>query len=135
MKLVARMPPAADVGPDVPLWPGEKMGSFSVASAYQLLTGGNLPEYEKKWNKIWCLDTLERIRVFMWQVLHDRIQTNWRTAKWNLTEPYCSHCGQMEETTLHVLRDCPIAVEVWKHLLKEDIEGVSLFAHFSNGLS
>jgi hypothetical protein len=123
MKLVARMPPTADVGPDVPLWPGEKMGNFSVASAYQLLTGGNLPDSEKKWNKVWRLDTLERIRVFMWQVLHDRIQTNWRTAKWNLTEPYCSHCGQMEETTLHVLRDCPIAVEVWKHLLKEDDRG------------
>jgi ribonuclease HI len=29
----------------------------------------------------------------------------------------------MEETTLHVLRDCPIAVEVWKHLLKEDDRG------------
>jgi ribonuclease HI len=123
MKLVACMPPQADNGPDVPLWPGERMGNFSVATAYQYLTGMQLREHEKKWHAIWRLETIERIRVFMWQVLHDRIQTKWRTAKWNLTDPYCNYCGQMEETTMHVLRDCPLAVEVWQHLLDEDHRG------------
>ncbi|GAU51253.1 hypothetical protein TSUD_412460, partial [Trifolium subterraneum] len=112
-----------DNGPDTPLWPGERMGNFSVATAYQYLTGVHLREYEKKWFKIWRLETTERIRVFMWQVLHDRILTNWRTAKWNLTDPYCSYCEHMEETTLHVLRDCPLAVEVWQHLLEEEHRG------------
>jgi hypothetical protein len=57
MKLVARMPPTADDGPDVPLWPGEKMGMFSVATTYQHLTEGYLPEPDKKWKNIWRLET------------------------------------------------------------------------------
>ncbi|CAJ2661977.1 unnamed protein product [Trifolium pratense] len=34
-----------------------------------------------------------------------------------LGEPYCDHCYQFEESILHVIRDCPIAVQTWQHLL------------------
>lgn len=54
--------------------------------------------------------------MFAWLVLHHRILTNARKAR--LGDPYCSNCRGVEETTLYVLRDCPIASEVWHHLLR-----------------
>lgn len=36
----------------------------------------------------------------------------------HLGEPYWFHCNDVEETTLHVLRDCPLRMLVWLNLLR-----------------
>lgn len=37
---------------------------------------------------------------------------------WKIGDPYCMHCGQLIETTLHVMRDCPLALVVWLNVVK-----------------
>lgn len=36
----------------------------------------------------------------------------------HLGEPYWFHCNDVEETRLHVLRDCPLRMLVWLNLLR-----------------
>lgn len=44
--------------------------------------------------------------------------TNFRRSKWGVgISPLCSICGREDETTIHVLRDCDYAIQVWLHLV------------------
>jgi hypothetical protein len=106
------------------------MGEFTVAKAYRRMTGFHTDQDVQLWKQIWRMEAPERIKVFMWQVLHDRLLTNWRMARWNLKSPYCSYCGHLEETTLHVLRDCPLANIIWSHLVDIQHRGSFFLAAF-----
>lgn len=49
--------------------------------------------------------------------MHDRLMGNANRVKRQLAlDPRCAHCGAEEETTLHILRDCTAANEVWRHV-------------------
>jgi hypothetical protein len=100
------------------LWPGNNLGQFTVSSAYNKLECGmrmSAQHTDQLWTKIWRIPSLERVRVFMWLIKHDLILTNFRLARWGLRNAYCDHCGQFEETTIHVLRDCSFASTIWRH--------------------
>ena len=60
----------------------------------------------------------ERVRCFVWLLRHDRLLTKVRLAKMHLGSPMCYFCGDELETTLHVLRDCPIAMSIWMNTVK-----------------
>jgi hypothetical protein len=60
-KIIATIPPDDGEGPDVCVWPGTKMGLFSVSSAYQLLRGHYEIDQNTIWRRIWRLDVPERI--------------------------------------------------------------------------
>jgi ribonuclease HI len=108
---------------DTQLWPGSSTGRFTVASAYQLIATNTVENVDNKWSQIWKLETIERVRVFIWQMAHDRLLTNSRLARWHLGGPDCHSCVHFEETLLHVLRDCPVAVNIWNHLLPRHDKG------------
>jgi ribonuclease HI len=116
-KLHAIVPPHASNEEDKQFWPGTTSGQFTASSAYYMLTKNTLNDVNKRWKEIWKIESIERIRVFVWLLVHDRLLTKSRLARWQLGNPYCHHCHQFEETTTHVMRDCPIAVNIWRHLL------------------
>jgi ribonuclease HI len=62
---------------------------------------------------VWKLHVPERVRSFVWLIKHDRLMTYSRLNRMHIGNPYCHHCGDAIETTLHVLRDCPLAEAVW----------------------
>jgi hypothetical protein len=70
-KLHAIVIPHADSGSDVPMWPGDRMGYFTVKAACQLLTGDYYATANTIWKKL-CgsLEVMERVRVFVWQMIH-----------------------------------------------------------------
>jgi ribonuclease HI len=111
------VPPHPSQGEDTPLWLGMNNGQVTVSAAYHLITGDIVKENDKKWNQIWRIDSIERIRVFIWQLTHDKLLTKARLAKWHLGDALCYNCGHFEETTLHVVRDCKVAVDIWRYLL------------------
>ena len=39
----------------------------------------------------------------------------------HLGDAYCRHYGDTIEITMHVLRDCPITMMVWVHIVDVDI--------------
>lgn len=61
--------------------------------------------------------------MFVWQLYHNRLLTRSRIFKWGVGSPFCYHCNNIEETTLHVLRDCPLARIVWNHLVEAHNRG------------
>jgi hypothetical protein len=119
-KLYAILPPPSDGDIDRRVWSGTDNGQFSIASAYNLLCSLGDHNREMGWVRIWKLKVPERIRSFIWLVRHDRLITNYRKSKMHIGEPWCTHCVDIIEDTLHVLRDCPLAKSVWCNLLNND---------------
>jgi hypothetical protein len=123
-KLHAIVPPHDSQGKDVSLWPGTSTGAFTVSAAYHLITGDIMKHADKKWAQVWKIEGMERVKVFTWQLVHDRLLTKSRLARWNITSPLCHNCHQFIENTIHVVRDCKVAVHVWQHLLSSQERGV-----------
>jgi ribonuclease HI len=113
------VPPAANMGKDVCLWPGNSNGKFTVSSAYELMCmeGEEDDSQREVWINVWKLEVHERVRCFIWVARHGRILTNKLKHNMRLGEPFCSHCTLQVESILHVLRDCPLARVVWIHLV------------------
>jgi hypothetical protein len=116
-KLQAIVPHHTSHEEDVQLWPGTNTGQFTVSAAYHLITGDAMKRDEKKWSQIWKINSMERVRVFIWQLVHDRLMTNTRLARWQMGSSRCNSCIHFDETTIHVIRDCSIASNIWRHLL------------------
>lgn len=94
------------------------MERFSVSSAYHLIMKSSSLQTASKWTRLRKIDIIERIKAFGWQLLHNRLLTNSRKARWGLGSAFCSHCRFFEETSLHVLRDCPLVVPILRHLVQ-----------------
>lgn len=93
------------------------MGDFTVSSAYNKINYIPNSHSDDMWKQIWNIKSPERIKVFMWLVAHNRLTTNMRIARWDGETPFCHHCQGMEEFVLSVLRDCPMASQIWLHLI------------------
>ncbi|KAH9647730.1 putative ribonuclease H protein [Citrus sinensis] len=65
----------------------------------------------------------QAIRVFIWTVLHDRLKIKRELMRRHLvSNGYCDRCGLDLESTLHVLRDCPMAKRVWNHFVPRSLQ-------------
>ncbi|GAU22495.1 hypothetical protein TSUD_296140 [Trifolium subterraneum] len=117
LKMHAILPPTLRDGVDMPIWPGDNTGRFTVRAAYAAIANNEVTEDNKVWKQIWSLSVMERVRVFVWQIQHGRLLTKQWLAKMQLGEPYCDNCYQFEESIIHVIRDCPMAVQTWQQLL------------------
>ncbi|KAK9015627.1 hypothetical protein V6N11_006726 [Hibiscus sabdariffa] len=108
-------PPRPDAGADVPGWRWENNRTFSVRSAYKALTADTTTplvpistDNTNCWSRIWKLQVQQRVRVFLWLVLHQRIMTNVERKRRHLAiSDVCASCQSEAETIIHVLRDCP----------------------------
>ncbi|WCJ35671.1 DNAse I-like superfamily protein [Euphorbia peplus] len=100
-------------------WSCSNSGNFSVKSAFQLLSGEAAGDsvVSQVWKKVWTVRVSERVRCFLWLVVHNRILTNSNRKIRHLCEsdqcPVCSN----QESVLHVLRDCRVAAVVWRCFL------------------
>jgi ribonuclease HI len=134
-KLHAIVPPHDSQGSDMLFWPGTTSGLFSVSSAYHIIAGDTTKEAERRWMQIWKIKSIERVRVFIWQLVHDRLLTKSRLYRWHIGNPFCHLCSQFEETSMHVIRDCTIAVQVWKHLLNRQEWGCFFTVEFQDWIN
>lgn len=69
------------------------------------------------WNWIWKFLYPKKIQFFIWKAMRNWVPTRQYLA---FSRPYisdrCPRCNNFE-TTIHILRDCPWAKEVWCHSL------------------
>ena len=71
------------------------------------------------WRLVWDWMGPERIKTFLWLVMHERLLTNLECLKRGMTtDGTCSICNVDEETTLHVLHDCIEARMIWVQLIE-----------------
>ncbi|CAL1352198.1 unnamed protein product [Linum trigynum] len=99
---------------DVLFWQPTSDDRFSTKSAFQLMQPRVPSEAAQMWKNIWKLPVPERVRCFMWVVAHDKISINAQLVKRKIaSSPCCYRCSTLEETTIHILRDCPTAAFLW----------------------
>ncbi|CAI9087190.1 OLC1v1021204C1 [Oldenlandia corymbosa var. corymbosa] len=119
---ICRIPPPMEaLGKDRPSWLFNKAGKFSVKSAYELALDDSILQANRDWRKIWSWEGPQRMRSFLWLAWHDRLPTNVLCKRRGVipTET-CSGCSREAESTLHALRDCPVARELWTQLVPRD---------------
>ena len=121
--LIADISPPTNLAmPDTLAWSGSHDGLFSIKSAYNHITFGlDLPA-DPLFCLIWRWKGIERVKVFLWQVVMDAIPTKFlHFSRHVLDDPICSRCNSnLHETSIHVLRDCDVAGAFWSHLISAE---------------
>ena len=105
------------------VWKENKDKVFSVKTAYQVALRLHHPHArehslatmdQKIWKRIWSIDISPKVRTFVWQACFYILPTKANLFhKKVLVDPLCSICGQVVETTAHILWECPLAHNVW----------------------
>ncbi|MCH94327.1 putative non-LTR retroelement reverse transcriptase, partial [Trifolium medium] len=116
-KVAATLPPSEEHGKDERVIAGGDRSQFTVSGMYMKLCGYDGAENNSNWKKIWSINVPERVRTFIWMMLHGRLLTNVMKNKMGLSHAMCSFCRTVEETILHVMRDCPKANELWRGVI------------------
>ena len=97
-------------------WKLERSEMFSVRSAYTKVADFNAQE-DQCWRNIWRLKVPQRCKMQMWFFMHDRLPTNERLLEWRIhPDGSCASCHSQLESTVHVIRECGNAKEVWLNL-------------------
>lgn len=90
------------------------MRKFSVASAYIMLAEDGWKAKNFKWRAVWKWKGPQRIRIFLWLALNNRLLTNDQRRRCHLTQvSSCNLCHTTTESLLHVLSDCGFSHSVW----------------------
>ncbi|XP_074299645.1 uncharacterized protein LOC141630789 [Silene latifolia] len=97
-------------------WQGTSSGKFTIKSALGYLKGidyDQLPE-SPVWPTIWRLPVQQRLRMFLWLAAHGRLIVNVNRVRRNMgDDPLWPRCHATEETVEHLLRSCPISIQIW----------------------
>ncbi|PNT74837.1 hypothetical protein BRADI_1g22902v3 [Brachypodium distachyon] len=106
---------------DVLAWFPDKLGMFTVKSAYMLAldlsmgegngSSSSSPDGNRKiWDVIWRCNVPPKVRVFAWKLTTSSlaVQAN-RCKRIKNTKPTCEICGMGDETGYHAVMACPKA--------------------------
>jgi hypothetical protein len=107
---------------DMMIWKGTTNGLFLIRSAYHLAkevedrakvgSSMGVPTSEV-WTKIWHLKVLNVEKNFNWRACHDILPTRDNLLGRKIVkDSMCPICGLEVETTLHILWECPLAMDV-----------------------
>ncbi|CAL5194278.1 unnamed protein product [Lathyrus oleraceus] len=114
-----------DLGsPNVRACIGEDGNRYSVSIMYQFLAKDGDVSDPVCWRDVWKINAMERVRHFLWLLHHDGLLKNMKKSRMGLGSTMCRRCGVMEEDALHVLRDCPRAVDLWRPTVSANNHGV-----------
>jgi ribonuclease HI len=118
--------PAEEGIDDEPLWGLTTSGAFSIKSAFMFLNNQNEEGQESDtWKTIWKWRGPQRIRTFLWLAAHERLHTNSLRKTRSISQSdACATCRDNVETSLHAIRDCLKAREVWEKCKFQGIESI-----------
>lgn len=100
-------------------WRREKMGQYSVKSAYLLMqedkTNNSMTANSGFWRRLWNLKIPPKVKNFLWRAVSNCLPTKdmLLTRRVQVCE-LCPICNDNVETALHKLVLCPQAVKVWE---------------------
>ncbi|KAH1082531.1 hypothetical protein J1N35_022292 [Gossypium stocksii] len=73
---------------------------------------------EDKWKIAWKYPRPQRVCIFIWTTLKQRLITNTERVRKEIgTDPSCPICGHDSEDVLHVLIDCSEAKDIWLNVI------------------
>jgi hypothetical protein len=92
----------------------EKSGQFSITSLYRELVF--LGVVNKWMMSLWRVRLPLKIKVFLWQICNEKIQSAEQLKKKNWSGPLeCKLCGEIESTN-HIFINCALAKFSWNLL-------------------
>ncbi|KAH9668523.1 reverse transcriptase domain-containing protein [Citrus sinensis] len=111
------------------LWHFDKKGEYTVKSGYQVALKLKFPNQAsssasspQRWNNLWSLNLLEKIKIFMWRASKNLLPTAENLWKRKcLQDPICKRCCRSVETIHHALMECKATKKIWAHLLSSPI--------------
>ncbi|WCJ38142.1 Polynucleotidyl transferase ribonuclease H-like superfamily protein [Euphorbia peplus] len=107
---------------DVISWSASPDGYFTVKSAYNSQFVDPIISLNLNWKSIWKIQVPYKICTFLWIALHGKLMGNFERSRRNFTNSdMCSICNRDPETTLHILRDCPKAKQVWSSFIPNSL--------------
>lgn len=120
--------PCAGRGDDRVAWKCTADGCFTNALAYEALLDLSLKDTDMPYKWIWRWQGPERVRSHLWKLAHEALITNsWRAKRHLVESNCCPVCGTVEESVLHVVRDCPRMIQVWRSLCNDILPHTSFF--------
>ncbi|CAA0840318.1 Unknown protein [Striga hermonthica] len=120
LRIAAVLPPSRAAGPDKMYWGFSENGSFTTKSAYaSLVSAFPAPAIDRTpWRIIWKWAGSQRVRQFLWLAAQDKLLTNVERRRRHISDSStCTLCGRYDESTMHCLRDCTGARQVWRSLI------------------
>ncbi|CAA0830665.1 Polynucleotidyl transferase- ribonuclease H-like superfamily protein [Striga hermonthica] len=117
MQIAGIAPPREQAGADRMIWVASHDGDFSTRTAYRALAPQPRDPDRVLWKLIWRTQVPQRVRSFLWLTAHDRLLTNKERFRRHLSASAEYEACGASESTLHVLRDCPCAKQMWHRLL------------------
>ncbi|XP_074326550.1 uncharacterized protein LOC141664498 [Apium graveolens] len=102
-------------------WRREKLGIYSVKSAYTIIQENNpyQDDYGDTgfWRRLWNLKVPPKVKTFIWKAATNCLPTKdlLRTKRVNVSE-WCPLCNEAAESILHTLISCSFARACWSHL-------------------
>ena len=96
---------------------GNPRGTYDLRSAYSIAMGAETDMVVSDFGWIWKLNTLPRIKTFLWMCAHGSIGVKACLVRRKVfEEESCPICQRVSKTILHALRDCQKVKEVWRQL-------------------
>ncbi|CAL1405060.1 unnamed protein product [Linum trigynum] len=115
-------PVPTETEPDIRVWRLSPNVVFSLRTTYEVtdMVDGLILNHSI-WRSIWKTPTMQRVRIFLWLLNHDRLLTNEERGRRHLIEDTsCKICDGGPKTTIHVVRDCPFARATRAGLLEDE---------------
>lgn len=111
-RILASTPPSDIMNSDVFAWRFSQDGSFTVSSAYRAqITDTSFFGNVAIWKHIWNWDRPQKIKFFLWLIVHNSLPTRSILLNKHITDdPRCPFGCASDESILHCLRDCKIAI-------------------------
>lgn len=131
---ITEVPPPRGEAADQLWWRDSSDGRFSIKSAYNLMADKESQPTDRMWKTLWKLDIPEKVKMFLWQVCHERLPINELRKRRGLSETdSCPRECTKSETELHTLRDCEVASNVWQFITNPIYHSAFFVATCRNG--
>lgn len=118
LQIAAVKPPSDGKCEDLLYWAHSKTGKFTSKSAYLFLNNSNCSKDAHFWKLIWQWKGPQRVKIFLWLVMHGKIKTREELFKRHILDKMnCERCGHERENEMHALRDCFVAKRIWNCLI------------------
>ncbi|XP_030923509.1 uncharacterized protein LOC115950456 [Quercus lobata] len=124
-RTILNIPLCHSLPDDQIIWVGNKIGEFSVKSAYYIACDvlnssdegecSNGDSRTALWRKLWHLSIPPKVRIFAWRLCLNALPTLVNLQSKGVVKcDICPTCGKEPETISHVFVKCEMAKRVWR---------------------